>query len=136
MSIMLIELKPQFIRYECRIEMGRYVNPKDPDGPVIEEERPHHYMINVNTLIEAQGIRFLCPLLFKKNKGSVGTSLILVYFHGRGVPEDQGLNQEGKPVRWNVTGTGYNDLTLKPSIHEKSSNGWHGFITNGKAIDA
>jgi hypothetical protein len=115
------ELEPQFMRYETRpqpqADAGKYL---------------HH----VNSLDEAQGIHFLCPICFVKNGGNVGTHLIEVTFSGRGVSDDEGShNREGKPSRWGVSGTGYSDLSTTPSVlidpALPACAGWHGYITNG-----
>ena len=77
----------------------------------------------------AQGMIFLCPTCFQKNGGPVGTHSVLTWFRDRGVPD----HEEPGPGRWAVTGTGFEDITLSPSI-DISSNGdgeWHGFIQNG-----
>lgn len=74
----------------------------------------------------AQGVCFLCPACFRANGGAEGTHAVFVWFRDRGVPEDE------VPVpRWEVTGTGYADLTLSPSIHITRGCGWHGFVRGG-----
>jgi hypothetical protein len=113
----LTELEPQF---EC---YGRR------DG--------HDILRHVDSLEEAQGIQFLCPSCFVRHGGSVGTHWVEVSFAGRSVEEKQGShNRDGQPSRWNVSGTGYSDLTTTPSIlidpAEPACSGWHGFITNGE----
>ena len=85
------------------------------------------------TFAEAQGIWFLCPLCFQKLGGSVGCHSVDVSFDGCGVLPQQGThNKEGKPVRWQVSGTGIHDLTTKPSIQLEGGCNWHGWITNGE----
>lgn len=110
----LTELEPKFIRYE-----GRNIK--------------HH----LPSTTGAQGVMFLCPACFVKNKGAVGTHLIEVSFADRGVTDDQGsVNREGKPSRWSVSGTSYDNLTLTPSILIDPAGeccpGWHGFVTSGE----
>jgi hypothetical protein len=81
----------------------------------------------------AQGLWFLCPKCFAQNSGPVGTHAVQISFESRGVLPSQGThNKEGKPVRWNVSGTGINDLTLTPSILLEGGCAWHGFISNGE----
>lgn len=82
-------------------------------------------------LAEAQGVMFLCPKCFEANKGEVGTHRVICWFRGRGVPDDQSPG----PGRWDVSGTGFSDLTLKPSVFLSGADGcqWHGWITNGEA---
>lgn len=114
----LTDLEPQFHRYETR--------PDPPGAPGFGGECMHH----VDSLAEAQGIIFLCPGCFAKNGGAVGTHAIEVSFAGRGVQDHQGShNRQGQPSRWNVSGAGYADLTLAPSVDVDC---WHGFVTNGE----
>ena len=117
----LTELEPQFMTYETRpypsVDAGNYIH-------------------RVDTLVEAQGIIFLCPVCFAKNNGPVGTHAIEVSFAGRDVQDHQGSHsRDGQPVRWNASGSTYDDLTLTPSILidecKPACDGWHGFITNG-----
>lgn len=82
-------------------------------------------MKDVGTLAEAEGIMFLCPHCYRKNNGPVGTHSVLVWFEGRGAPVSW-----SPPARWKVSGTGYGDLTISPSILNHGC--WHGFVTNGE----
>jgi len=112
----LIDLEPQFMRYVST---------------------DHEYLHYVDTLAEAQGVKFLCPSCFVRNKGAIGTHGIEVSFTGRGVQDHQGShNREGKPSRWNASGSSYADLTLTPSVlideAKPACDGWHGHITNGE----
>lgn len=114
----LIELEPQFIRYETRAE--------------------REYLLHVGSLSEAQGIQFLCPVCFAKNGGPIGTHGVEVTFARRGVAAHQGSHDRaGAPSRWNVSGADYEDLTTTPSIlidpALPACAGWHGYITNGEA---
>jgi len=114
--VKLLELEPQFVRYV-----------KEADG---------EYLHHVDSLAQAQGIQFLCPSCFVRNKGPIGTHLIEVALAGRGVSDSQGShNRRGKPSRWTAVGSGYGDLTLTPSVltdpAKPACDGWHGYITNG-----
>lgn len=118
----LSELKAQLVRYESR-----------PDG---------EHMVTVQALAEAQGVMFLCPKCFAENGGSAGTHRVIATFAGRGALDHQGSHdKDGKPTRWQVEGTGLEDLTLKPSVHifkaeeavEVDTCGWHGWVNNGDA---
>jgi len=127
----LIDLEPRFIRYETRIEkwtrvLGDPLTWKSGD-PTEEVVGPRVYHVHVDSLAEAQGVCFLCPACFAKNNGPVGTHACLCWFADRGVPADA----EPLPGRWRVSGTGYNDLTLAPSILLQGGCNWHGFITSG-----
>jgi hypothetical protein len=81
-------------------------------------------MGKVDTLPEAQGIRFYCP--------GCGNHMILVWFADKGVPP------EALPApRWRAAGTGYEDLSISPSINLDVPGAagcrWHGFVTGGEA---
>jgi hypothetical protein len=83
----------------------------------------------VDSLVEAQGIRFLCPKSFATHGGSVGTHSVQVFFAGSPVPLHLGRNKKGEAVRWSVSGTGLDDLSLTPSIQEEDDVcKWHGFV--------
>lgn len=82
------------------------------------------------TLAEAQGVIFDCPVC--KNPGHS----IQVAFRDRGVLDHHGTRgKDGQPTRWQVVaGTGFEDLTLSPSIDLTpwKPSCWHGHITNGE----
>lgn len=110
----LTELEPSLYRYETRNSVEQWKVP-------------------VKSLSDAQCIMFLCPKCFVDNNGKVGTHQVEVTFEGRGATPEQGShNKAGKPTRWNVSGNGFNDLTLAPSILNEGGCAWHGFITNGQ----
>jgi|WetSurSiteA1Bulk_404760.scaffolds.fasta_scaffold159238_1 hypothetical protein len=86
-----------------------------------------HVLERTSELAVADGIRFLCPKCYTDNGGPEGTHSILIPFAGKA------LNDRG----WQVSGTSFSDLTLRPSIAiytEKGGCGFHGFITNGEVI--
>ena len=93
----------------------------------LESLEPRFVMIDgagwrpVDTLGEAQGIECTCP--------SCRSHPLLAWFRGRGVPD--GL--EPGPGRWTLSGTGYGDLTLAPSINVRC---WHGFVRGGRVTNA
>jgi hypothetical protein len=106
--VKLSELEPQFLRYTATD------------------------YVYVNTLAQAQGIKFLCPKCFERNGGAVGTHIVVVWFNGRDV------DAIAVPTpRWGVSGTGYTDLTIVPSISLERADlvgcQWHGFVKNGDA---
>ncbi len=103
----LTELEPQFYRHELRPQ----------DGRVVE------YNIPVTELAFAQGLGFICPAC-KDTNGHY----MKCWFSGRGVPDAV----TPAPGRWEVSGTGYHDLSLSPSILIIGGCGWHGYITNGE----
>lgn len=130
----LTELEARFVRYGKDIASeghGRRL----PDGTIQWGGFECDVIQTVDSLAEAQGIRFLCPVCFKANGGSVGTHSVEVTFAGRGVGDEFGShNSEGLPSRWAVSGTGLDDLTTTPSVFLKGPGcGWHGYITNGDA---
>jgi hypothetical protein len=81
----------------------------------------------------AQGVMFLCPLCFQKNNGPAGTHSILVWFRGRGVPDEASPG----PGRWEVSGRDFDDLTVHPSINLEGGSGchWHGWLQHGFCKD-
>ena len=127
----LIELEPFFIRYETRVESYEVVS-GDPDTwnqrgrPVIVTTGPRQYSHVVDSMNQAQGIRFYCP--------KCRNLLCEVTFANRGVSDSQGThNSKGEPSRWDVSGNDFSNLTVRPSILiEEASCGWHGYITDGK----
>lgn len=95
-------------------------------------EAPKSFRV-VEELAEADSVIFLCPVCFKQNNGPVGTHSIRIDFRGRNVPDHICMhNDKGHPVRWDVSGTSLENLTLKPSIQILGGCKWHGFITSGK----
>lgn len=79
------------------------------------------------TIANAQGVMFLCPACFVKNGGPRGTESVLCWFKGRSVPDDAVPG----PGRWVASGTGFEDLTLSPSVNVANEH-WHGFVINGE----
>lgn len=144
----LTDLDPQFVRREVKQQMVTHL--KDGVDPLnynretdfVTDERPVVYQVRVDTIQEAQGIRFVCPKCYIANNGLMGTHGVVCWSSSRGVPDDA---QPG-PGRWSLQGTGYNDLTLgeEPGksrsvlLHGQCKEpdgsmgpGWHGFVTNG-----
>lgn len=60
----------------------------------------------VSTIAEADGVEFLCPACFKTNNGPIGTHAIVCW--------RPRVDQSHFPTggRWNLEGTGLQDLTL------------------------
>lgn len=130
----LIDLDPMFVRNETRLTtvtmiVGDHETWVARGRPTEERIEPRERIIKVDLLEQAQGIWFLCPTCFAKNGGRIGTHSIQVGFHGRGLLDDQSSqNKEGKPSRWNVSGTSLEDLSLSPSVDCVC---WHGHVTKG-----
>lgn len=131
------DLEPFFFRIERKKEIGKFVKPGvDPlkgnwtDDDFEEREHLAIYMYPVETLAEADGIQFLHPEEFRRNKGSEGTCILQILFKGKAQYPDM------TEPRWNVSGTGLDDLTISPSILSKGNVEWHGWIRNGQVVDA
>lgn len=76
----------------------------------------------------AQSIWFECPVCV----GKCGHH-VLVSFADRSLSDDQGSqNRDGKPSRWQATGTCIDDLTLHPSVDCTPGCSWHGWVKNGE----
>lgn len=105
----LLDLEPQFLQFY-----------ESPEG---------RFFKHVDTIEEATGIRFLCPLCWTKNKGPIRTHAIICWTPK--VPADL----EPKPGRWNLVGKGLDDLSLvagSSSILLTAGCRWHGHINNGE----
>lgn len=108
MKVRLTELEPQFLK---RIDDNNFRE--------------------VSSIADADGVMFVCPLCFENNgKNRVGVHSVLCW--NPNVPQ----TTDPVPGRWNLVGTGYEDLTLQAgssSIHLTGEGcGWHGFIRNGE----
>jgi hypothetical protein len=92
----------------------------------------------VDSIAEADILKFLCPACWTKNKGPIGTHAIMC--PSPSVPKSTLPNMG----RWNLVGTGFQDLSLvagSSSILVKATEAeraagiaehWHGFIRNGE----
>lgn len=116
----LIELQPQFLRYERGVD------------DVV-------HMVHVDAIEQAQGITFLCPKCFAANGGTRGTHGVICWSRARGTPDDALPG----PGRWKLDGTGYHDLSLNAdppatarSVLLTGGCGWHGYVTAGEVTDA
>lgn len=139
----LPEHEPQFVRWEDQPYTGDMVplawreRTNTDEGwaayaaagyPTERITEMRERQIEVATLAEAQGLRMRCPVC-KDHR-------LAVAFAGRGVLDHHGSqNRDGKPSRWQVAGSGYDDLTLHPSVDCTSAhrpNCWHGWIKSGE----
>lgn len=115
---------------------GQYVFRDENGDKFMWGPKPQRYEFHtVQTVGEADQILFLCPLCFAKNGGPKGTHSVLVTLAGRNIPDDVGSRDaDGKPSRWNASGTSIDDLVLTPSIlldAKRAPNEgchWHGFV--------
>jgi hypothetical protein len=75
------------------------------------------------------GLMFLCPLCWTKNKGPISTHRVICW-----KPHVPAHISPG-PGRWNQTGTGLADLSLvagSSSVKLEGGCAWHGHITAGE----
>ena len=132
----LMDLDPQFYRHATE-KAGSHLGRKLEDGSTQWGGFETDIFVKVADLSRADSVMFLCPACFAKNGGPVGTHRIRIDFAGRGVPDRCCIrNGGGQPVRWNVSGSGFTDLTTTPSILICGGCAWHGFITNGQIVGA
>lgn len=85
-------------------------------------------IFEVETMDQADGIMFLCPKCFEKNKGIVGTHRVVCW----SPKVSQNINPS--PGRWEMLGNGFDDLTLKAGSSSVLLTGGcraHFFITDG-----
>ena len=102
--VRLRELDALFIRREKRpCSPGA----REPDCSTVSEHIEHEYHVPVDSIGEADGVQFLCPMCFAAHKGGRGTHWILCW-RPRVPPEVC-----PKPGRWEFFGTGLDDLTLR-----------------------
>ncbi|MCB1422787.1 MAG: hypothetical protein KDJ69_10040 [Nitratireductor sp.] len=95
----------------------------------IDDKRFRH----VDSIEDADGVRFLCPKCFEKNSGPIGTHGVICW--SPDVPQ----TTEPTPGRWQMKGTGFADLTLVAGSSSIQINGdcnAHFFVENGKVKDA
>lgn len=137
----LRDLDPHFMRYEERTATWTRVL-GDPatwkvGDPTEEVTGPRQYIVRVAALADAQGVTFQCPACAvgkppAEGGGFVGAHYIDVTFADRGVLPHHGCHgSSGEPTRWQVSGSGLDDLTTAPSILLLGGCGWHGFIRGG-----
>ena len=133
----LIDLEPEFERWFKGIA-DEHLGQTLPDGTIQWGGFETDYIAHPDNLAEAQGLCFLCPKCFLEAEkvraagGRMGVHSVEISFAGRGLQDDQGMRNKDGPVRWQVSGTGFDDLTVTPSILVLTGCGYHGFITNGE----
>lgn len=86
---------------------------------------PGHFQEH-DDITKADGILFLCPKCFLANGGNVGTHSVLCW--------KPRVPQTEKPIpgRWPIDGTGYDDLSLSPSVALTSGCMAHFFVRAGE----
>lgn len=103
-----------------------------PDCRTVSEHDGHDWHLPVDDISSADGVMFLCPKCFQANGGSVGTHSIICWRPR--VPDDVAP----KPGRWELVGTGIDDLTLVAGSSSILLTGGccaHFFIRNGSIED-
>jgi hypothetical protein len=112
MNLRLTELEPRFLKR-------------------INDDRFRHDV----AFADADGVMFVCPLCFLNNgKKRAGVHSVICW--NPSVPQ----TTEPTPGRWNLLGTGFDDLTLQAGsssiLLTGDGCGWHGFIRNGEVTNA
>lgn len=133
----LRDLEAQFLKAHLVTEAEWQAKPT----PGVSWSGPYWSYRKVDTLVEADGIKFLCPGCYARNNGPVGTHIVMVGFVG--CPKDAyTTDYAGNHVAWHPSGSGYDDLVLTPSIdlappgayiELKDGCRWHGFVGTGSA---
>ena len=80
----------------------------------------------VDSIEEADGIQFLCPACYQKEGGNKGVHSVVCW--SPRVPQ----TTSPKPGRWNLVGTGFDDLSLVAGSSSILLGCWHGFIRDGE----
>ena len=84
----------------------------------------------------AQGLFLWCPCSYGHDERAHG--LIIPFANPRNAPQlplnhgPYARNDPTRRVRWTMSGTGLQDLTLVPSVDVGTPPCWHGHITNGE----
>lgn len=97
----LADLDPLLIRHELRPCFAGA-----PGCSTVSPHLEHEYYVDVETIAEADGIRFLCPKCFTTNGGPRGTHSVICWR-----PRVAAHITPG-PGRWEFEGSGLADLTL------------------------
>lgn len=101
----------------------------DPEFLARDDDRHFHYVDDIG---DADGVWFLCPKCFA-GSGRAGTHSVLCW--APNVPQTTGP----QPGRWELTGTGLEDLTLvagSSSVQLIGDCQAHFFIRNGEVLMA
>lgn len=123
----LTELFPQFLK--LRVATDEEIAEYGWQG-----KKPHWLLCPVDVLAEADGIRFTDPLWASAHPGQDGYEFggtVHVAFAGHDPEGIISMDCDGKPSKWAISGSGYIDLRLTPSIFVNAKGdppGWHGFV--------
>jgi hypothetical protein len=137
----LRELDARLVRLEVRVEKRRRVRPEiwevKKDGPWLDGdfydwEGPCDFIIDVDRVDQADGLRLLCPKCYDDPPiGPVGTHIVLCW------SPKVGQDHDPKPGRWNLDGTSLDDLTLvsgSSSVLIQGGCHAHFFVRQGRAV--
>lgn len=157
----LRELRPRLHKTFSRVETWPVVDGdpatwRERGCPTKSHAGPRYYFEPTDSIIEADGLMFLCPLCYWRVRDKVldalhgttgditietvealglGAHLVWVSFANRGLADDAGTRgASGTPSRWSVSGSSFDDIALNPSILVSHPCGWHGFIENGQIV--
>lgn len=104
---------------------------RELDAKFLKRDDSHHFHF-VETIGEADGVEFLCPKCFAANGGPSGTHAVICW--SPSVPQDTSPT----PGRWQLQGSGLDDLTLvagSSSVLLKGGCGAHFFVRSGAIVD-
>lgn len=95
-----------------------------------------------NRIDGAQGLQLWCPCGYGKPEfpldGGRPHAVMVPFRNPRNAPElppEHGPHSKNDPSqhpRWEMSGSGLEDLTISPSIDVGTPSCWHGFIRNGE----
>lgn len=106
---------------------------RELEGKLLRILSERTYSTRIRSVARAQGVFFLCPRCFTKNRGPIGTHGVICWFLDRGVPADL----PPLPGRWVPAGNGLADLTFigpsSASVQLLGGCNWHGFVRSGEA---
>ena len=140
-SRLLRDLEARFIRLEVHVERRRRVRPEilavRQDGPwddadFYDWEGPCDFVIDVDTIAEADGVRMLCPQCFDDPPiGPIGTHSVICW--SPAISQDHAP----RPGRWKLVGTSIDDLTLvagSSSVLLQGGCAAHFFVRDGCVV--
>lgn len=138
----LRDLEARLIRLEVRVETRRRVRPeiwevKKADGPWVDSdfydwEGPCEFIIDVDAIAKADGLRLLCPKCYDDPPvGPVGTHSVICW--SPKISQDHAP----RPGRWDLVGTSIDDLTLvagSSSVLIQGGCDAHFFVRQGHVV--
>lgn len=93
---------------------------------VLPVDEGHYHL--VDQIDDAQGVTFQCPACMRARPDGVGVHYVLCW-----TPRVPPTWSPG-PGRWTMSGTGYDDLTLSPSVSIGAPCGAHFFVLRGAIV--